>query len=356
MTEYQIVKPYRDLTDPPGRFVLDSNVAIDIEDFYYGRPRAKRILPDLREILIQLAGDTRAHQNAPDINYSLAILEACSTRTSPVDIYRERSLRRALTVVLGWSREELLSNFSNRHPPANRDKLLKAGLPIPPEDSAGRHPGGTLAARYGAILFLCYLDQTRPAGRRFDRAEALERFIEWMTFQLGVRSAYETQLAIDLFLGSRDRMNGARRLLKLSGTENPNALADRAWNAAWDLEFLGLTERWSFGLEGSLVPGGTLTFLLTRNTDPAFIRFQSELTGINSWERVSLPALGLGWDEREDVDDSRILEIIQAGLSEADLCLRMAAEPAAVRARATKAISRLEDELGASHANLDNMD
>jgi hypothetical protein len=349
---YQVVKPVEGLDDPARRVVLDTNVAIDIEDFYYGRARVRSRVDELREVLHGLSAPMRTTSSVPDVNYAWAVLEACTSRTSGVDVNHERRMRRALQVVLGWTQEEIARNFSNRHPPANRDRLLKKGLPIGVYEESDARPGQMLIARYGALLFLSHIDRSRSGRRNHKPLESLKAFVDWMTFDLGVRGVYETQLALDLLIGDRDRKNGARRLLKLSGAEDPETLANRAWNAAWDLEFLSLTERWSFGLEGSVMADQVMTHLLTRNLDPGFIRMHSAMVKINRSAWGSFPSLSLDWGERPEADEAELKAILLAGLSPQDLELRLAAEPKAVAARARRAIRDLEREIGVTHALL----
>lgn len=353
MAGYQLIKPQEGIEGVPRRLVLDTNVAIDIEDYYYGRARVERLLPALQSFLIEHAGEDPTHSSAPDINYALAILESCSTRTSGIDLLRERRLRRALQVVLAWTRAEVTKNFSNRHAPANRDKLLRKGLPMPEVDGATDRPGAMLVARYGALLFLCHLERSRKSGD--DSLARLKKFVDWMSFELGVRGVYETQLALDLFLGDKVRMNGARRLLKLGGREEPNTLADRAWNAAWDLEFLSMTERWSFGLTGSIVRDQRLTFLVTRNLDPGFIRMRSEITGVSQSTAGRFPLVSLGINERLVGSQSEVRTILEAGLSPTDSAERLAVDPRDVAARALEAIADVERLMGASPAALKHL-
>jgi hypothetical protein len=77
---YQVVKPVEGLDDPARRVVLDTNVAIDIEDFYYGRARVRSRVDELREVLHSLSAPKRTASAVPDVNFAWAVLEACTSR------------------------------------------------------------------------------------------------------------------------------------------------------------------------------------------------------------------------------------------------------------------------------------
>lgn len=102
-----------------------------------------------------------------------------------------------------------------------------------------------------------------------------------------------------MLVGDDERRNGVRRVLKLSGTEPPDVLADHCWGTAWDISFLRLTEGAMFGLFA--LPEDELpkvsTGLLTRDRDPGFIRAQAEVdsyrhdahgTGVDVYVRFDL--------------------------------------------------------------------
>jgi hypothetical protein len=117
---------------------------------------------------------------------------------------------------------------------------------------------------------------------------ALTAYVEWLASELGVVGAYETQMGIDLLLGDDERRNGVRRVLKLGGSEQPDVLADRCWNAAWDILFLRITEGATYGLlEGAAERA--ITLLVTKNRDPGFVRAQSEIRHVSTGTAVPSP-------------------------------------------------------------------
>lgn len=341
--QYQFVSTHRDASSPPRRVVLDTNVAVDIEDFYYGAPRIESRRSDLCELLLELAGRTRSHYEAPDITFGFAISEACWRRGVGPDHGREKRMRRSLEVVTGWTKEEIKKNFNNRHPPANRDNRLKRGSLT---SRKVRNPAEFLAARYGSLLYLAHLDQTRHKWKSKGPLWALDDLVNWMTYELGVRSIYEMQLALDLLLGKEERRNGARRMLKLGGREAPDLLADRAWNAAWDIQFLSLTESMTYGLAGSGEVPWRETRLVTRNLDPGFLRMHAQMESIADAGRGRSPGIELDWSNHQSVDNDSVRRILDGHLSPEELWARLEYGPRDAPQRAFGAVRALEAGLG----------
>lgn len=192
---------------PPKRLVLDTNVAIDIERFYFGSGHVDRSA--LRALLdkfpaapthmgrVRSAWDLAAEV---DITYGWAISEATFARTGQHDAARARRMRHALKTVLGWDPHRIDREFANRHPPVNRDsEWPRVGLPI--EDDV-HHPGILVAPAYGALLYLCRLDSTRSRWRSRPTEDVFAEFYAWLSDELGIRGAYEIAAGIDFLVGS----------------------------------------------------------------------------------------------------------------------------------------------------------
>jgi hypothetical protein len=109
----------------------------------------------------------------------------------------------------------------------------------------------------------------------------MSEYVDWVASTVGVFDAYAVQIGLDLLVGDEERRNGARKMLRLGGSEPPDELADRCWAAAWHLFFLRVIEGGTFGLYGTEELPAVPTFLITANRDPAFVRAQTEIHSIS---------------------------------------------------------------------------
>ncbi len=86
------------------------------------------------------------------------------------------------------------------------------------------------------------MDRTRSPWRSRGRMWPIRELAVLSRQRLWGSMHYEIALAMDLFLGSGDRTGAARKMLKISGAEAPDEIADKAWNAAWDFNFIRQAE------------------------------------------------------------------------------------------------------------------
>ena len=345
------IGPYRVIdaleTGSTQRLVLDTNVAIDIERFYFGSGHVDR--PALRALLdrfpaaptyrgrVQSAWEL---EREADMNYGWAIFEATFTRTGQHDAVRARRMRHAMQTVLRWDPNRLDREFKNRHPPVNRDSHWpRVALPL---DDEAHHPGALVGSAYGALLYLCKLDATRSRWRSRPIDEVFSEFYAWISDELGVRGAYEIAAGIDFLVGSPKRRDGLRKMLKLGGGETADGLATKAWNAAWDLQFLRLTDSDALGLSPANKSIAN-TALVTRNIDPWLVRTQS---------RIRMVVNGKPYVFTE-LDDETNLTPAMKKLIEPDFLVdhwRSQREPEATAKRLRAAVHALEADLGVSEA------
>lgn len=129
-------------------------------------------------------------------------------------------------------------------------------------------------------------------------------------------------------------------MLKLGGAETGDGLAARAWNAAWDLQFLRLTDSSTLGF----LPADDATVntaLVTRNIDPWLVRTQSRV-------RMTVdgkPYLHTTWDDETDLKPT-IKKLV-----EPDFLIdhwRAQRDPVATARRLYAAVHYLEADLGVS--------
>lgn len=272
---YQLVLPHKDTPADARRLVLDTNVAIDIERFYFGKA-PPRILEGLRALNDALPPRWSTPQI--EVVYGFAVKEASWPRGRGFDALAYRRMLHSVSRWSSWDKRAAAAALSGRYPPHRRDKRALDAIPSG-RDAPDEHPLLYVLASYAPLLYLCHLDRTRGTWRPKGGDWALSRYLHWLRTDFGVVGAYETQLGLDMLLGDDERRNGVRRVLKLSGTEAPDVLADHCWSTAWDISFLRITEGATFGLfplpEGALAR--VSTGLLTRDRDPGFMRAQAEI-------------------------------------------------------------------------------
>lgn len=270
---YRVFGQNRGSVARPEQLTLDTSVAIDIERFYFGLTEHHR--DDLRRLLSAFSTDfgLRGCKKM----YGFANLEVLWNRTGPPNTQRARQLSWAVWNVLGWEADRVEREFSNRHPPVNRDKHWPAMAP--PVDLATHwHPLQYLMGIYAPLLYIYHLERSKDTWRQKGPAHALDVMRSWMRDDLGSVGAYEYSLAIDVFLGGDEARGAARKLLKLGHRGGPDEVADRLWHAAWDIFFT----RWTDGGLMMRHTGGIHPRIacVTGDKDPWNIRLrrQSKLT------------------------------------------------------------------------------
>lgn len=277
--EYSIVPPFPGAATLPSSYLLDTNVLIDIRNFYFGHGNMRKGATDrerLRELLEHLAVGRR--RIVPNVNWGFSAQEACSPRRSlAYDRLTYRKTLHAAERVFSWNQSQVRNAFLNRHPPINRDKSrIRNQALTRPELMLD-----VMGASYGALLKGCEIHNRRSGARKSANVAvgAFAEFLDWMIDELGTVMAYELRVAAILFGGNSKAYGNARRLLKLSGDEDRDGLADKAWNAAWDLWLIRVSD----GLSAGLILGDEPqleTWVVTRNFDLAWIRSGSRLGAV----------------------------------------------------------------------------
>ncbi|MEX5265602.1 hypothetical protein RF640_16410 [Kocuria sp. CPCC 205231] len=288
--KYKIVNALSDDSQMPRRLILDTNFLIDIGRYYFQK-RSQEDRDNLKAAL-KAFPHTGVRGKFIDVNYGFALLEASVSRTG---FFRESVYHRwgyAIDKVLMWNADEIEKNFDNRHPPANRDNYLKKNLkPRCDSVKSTSMPNVFVIAYYAHILYICSLESRRKDGE--DPLSLLKEYSEWSKNILGVRDPYCASLAISWLAGDREMVRGVKKLIKYSGSESPDELSDKCWNAGWDVWLVSLTEGFTFGFmdpERRMVPTG----LLTANLDPFFLRSRAENRSvINIGKSLSIPFVGV---------------------------------------------------------------
>jgi len=119
---YLIVMPHQEAVSEPSAYVLDTNVLIDVERFYFGHrsmqlavagsaPRSCR--EDLRRLLTAFA--VRRVGGSVDLRYGFAACEIGVHRDGSVDAAAYRTAVHAAQRVVAWTEAQVDRAFSNRH-------------------------------------------------------------------------------------------------------------------------------------------------------------------------------------------------------------------------------------------------
>jgi hypothetical protein len=210
-----------------GSVLLDTNVLIDMERFFYSS-----IPTDLRRDLHMLLLALSDKEVLP----GLALQESSRSRlTASVDYTKVARSQYAFRIMSRWSPEELVRMFARDRPPAEL-------YPSPPalKPSEFHTEGGLLfdLMQIGGLVALLKVQTLTPHSRSFagpdERIAALRKFANWTTDFLKFVMPHEFQIAHDWFVGPPDRRAYVQRLLRFGRKDAIKA----TWTAVWDLLFL----------------------------------------------------------------------------------------------------------------------
>lgn len=225
----------------PDQIVLDQNVCIHIGKFYFGL--TKEYNNDLQELLISFPYSkffSKTH-----ITSGWGIEENAWTRTGEFHPMRKRKFTWATEQVLNWEPARVRMEFAHPKSPSERDKDWAKGVPIPPKD---RHPLMGVLMCYAPMLRLCSLfretKRRGPDGGKW----AFNQFIDWMMNSFGYLLSHEVALAAHALLAKGDARQVARGITHVGGQESPDELADKAWAAAWDMQYARLVDYGPMGI------------------------------------------------------------------------------------------------------------
>jgi hypothetical protein len=339
------------LTAEPTAFVLDTNVVIDIEHFYFGHPSmrmaaagkpARTEREDLRRLLATFA--LQAAGGSVDLLYGLAACEIGVRRDGSIDASAYRSAVHAAQVVVEWTGRHIDRAFANRHAPISRDATYLRSRPRPPMQHSDVMT--IIGPSYGALLKISHL--CRPGLQRGSRQarNRIEEYISWMLDTLGVCLPYETRIAIAMMAGSPDAERMARMLMKYGGGTNADLLADNAWNTAWDLCFLRMAEGHTFGMTPKN-GGNEVTALVTRDHDPTWLRAAGSIRALlNPGQDPHMILTEVKLDVCADAVGDEIAELVEKRLGGILTPERLLRDRDDMSRAALRAVADLEREIG----------
>jgi hypothetical protein len=345
---YRVVTAHQELAAAPTAYVLDTNVVIDMERFFFGHA-SMRLAPgepsharreDLRRLLAEFA--VRLHGGSVGLRYGLAVCEAGVKRDGSFNLSGYRTTFYAARTMVEWTESQIDRAFSNRHAPVSRDRTYLASRPRPPMPHTAVME--LIGPSYGALLKISDLSKrrdNRPATRR------IEEFLDWMMDTLGVCLPYETRVAVAMMAGTPEAKGKAQKLLKFSGSGDPDKMADNAWNAAWDLWFLRESEGHTFGMLRAQHEGASeVTALITRNYDPLWLREAGSIRAtIDDGEQLHV-LTEVRFDIRVGAIGEKICELLDDRLGRARSAVRMMRDPDEVSRVALEVVSDLERQIG----------
>ncbi|WP_129903179.1 hypothetical protein [Bifidobacterium pseudolongum] len=214
--------------------MLDSNVLIDIDKFYY-----MGVSEPTRESLRKLLYRAR---NVREVDFFVALRETCIKREEH-DLLHAKRMIHAVKMVWDKSDDARERMFSNRHSPVKRDKRWQKGkVSVEEERMVPAGLPDEFWVFYGSFLHLIMLYES--IGVR-QREELFIKHCQWTRDELSCVSAYPRMVARSLLLGKAQESNRARALLKVDKKNLP--IENKAWNAAWDCYFMFTLDGYRMG-------------------------------------------------------------------------------------------------------------
>lgn len=343
--KYHLIGANEEVDEKLLRYViLDSNVALDISRTFYRGQRDEMRRRAISDLLKKFPSEEKSRRKFVDINYGWALMETCISRSGVLDLSKYSRIKFALDEVLDWSSSEVDARLRGHQPLSRYSKSFKNNYNRPVDQAydgpmeEGRVRNTIICGHYGPILKIRQL-----LGRSdLDGPEKYRNFVDWVTDDLGVRSAYPLQLALSLFVGNNTDARGAKKLIKFGGAEDPDKSAELAWNAAWDALFTGLTEGFTYNLLSEAPPQGA-TALATANRDPVYLRQNASLKVLIDGGNIKLPMLEYTANMMDKYANSDVLMYRADDPTES--LLRAMRDPIEVTEGARRAVFDLESKM-----------
>ncbi|RSX48708.1 hypothetical protein [Bifidobacterium castoris] len=215
--------------------ILDSNILIDIDKFYY-KGLSKQSCDNLCTLLHKF-------ERVDEVDYRYALMETCFRRTKHDAAHAGRMMD---AIYAMWNSD--LGKI---------DEMLSRGSTMVGRETGGRFAQLTedeikASIDFPSVLYIMYgtnlhtIMTYEKNGK--NRGDAYSAHCRWVRDELGCVSAYPRMVARSLFLGQADEHNSARSLLKMD--KRDMAIADKAWNSAWDCFFMFVLDGYRMGKEG----------------------------------------------------------------------------------------------------------
>jgi hypothetical protein len=197
---------------------------------------------------------------------------------------------------------------------------------------------------YASVLYLFELSQDRVQKGAKSGLAHFQKFVDWVTNELGSRSSYPISLAMSFLIGDPAAKDAARGVLKFSGSEDADQMASKSWNVAWDMWITGLAEGHTWGLLESVAQQPTA--IVTRDGDPVWLRAGNEARVLFKTSKQLLPLNTLGTGLSKDVTDLQVQDVLD--MDPLETLARFDRDPFALMRQASRVIRDLETHLGVS--------
>ncbi|MFJ4778240.1 hypothetical protein [Streptomyces sp. NPDC088762] len=282
----------------PTVFMLDSDVIVSIERWFYGagRPHNSTRRRQLEGLLT-----LRTLIGPMYVDFTLGVAENCWGRfTAPVDHHRARKIIRAVNTVLSLDSEALMDLMNHDGVPAQAVRATDAfSVGMPEKESQLQ----TLSYVLALNLQLLYR-QSRGANMQ-RKLKLLSEYVHTLDRDLGFVGMYEFQIACD-FLFSGGNASGYVELLLKPGNEK--RVLENSWGAAWDITHMRRADlalqgiHWDIPEVAALVSGDRALRMLR---DRLTVKQPVVVDGVSTLQMKLTPP-----NFKSDVDGARFGEIV----------------------------------------------
>ncbi|MFJ9059715.1 hypothetical protein [Streptomyces sp. NPDC102409] len=315
----------------PTVFMLDSDVIVGIERWFYGarRPHTPAMRRQLEGLLT-----LRTLIGPMHVDFTLGVAENCWGRfTAPVNHHRARKIIRAVNTVFCLDSEELMDLMNYDGVPSQVIRATDAfSVGMPEKESQLQTLSYVLALK----LQLLYR-QSRGANTQ-RKLRLLSDYVHGLDRDLGFVGMYEFQIACD-FLFSGGSATGYAELLLKPGKEK--RVLENSWGAAWDLTHMRRADlalqgiHWDIPEVAALVSGDRALRMLR---DRMTVQRPVKVDGVSALQMKLTPP-----KFKSDAEGSRFGEILDHVHDIVDRNLQVTREQNLEKAKG--AISGLESRL-----------
>lgn len=209
--------------------ILDSNVAINTEKFFYNPNKLNHKLNATRDFLIENIDS--------DLLSGFAIQESCwDYMLEGINKGQFDKLECALNNVFNWDEKQIIKHTSSigsiYEGKVSREKVSNI-LSLVPQI---KECNPLMLGSYACILKIMIIQKEKTS-----KIESVKAFIDFLTHELNTLHALEMQLAINYFLGKDELYAISNGIFKFD-KQNGEILL-KAWNATWDIFFLRILQR-----------------------------------------------------------------------------------------------------------------
>ncbi|PLS28553.1 hypothetical protein CGZ88_0715 [Bifidobacterium anseris] len=277
--KYSIIKNGEFKQDEADVVILDSNVLIDIDKFYY-RGASSQSREDLRALLHEF-------RKVDDLDYRYALMETCFKRTK-CDAAHAVRMRNAIREMWIEDLEKIDMMLACESVIAGEGEVRSENLFMESIFANIIKLPDVFYVMYGTNLHMIMMYEKNQK----DRGKAYSEHCRWVREELNCVSAYPRMVARSLFLGQSEENGRARALLKID--KKRMSIEDKAWNSAWDCFFMFVLDAYRMGEVGIVDEkweGLPARVVLITARDQVWIDSMSHFCGYGQKGKKKLPFL-----------------------------------------------------------------